>query len=84
MPCSQIMRANAVGSGPGEAAVNLHVACLKETARRSWEANNRNQDDVGGGALYVDHMLENMFGEIAGTVASFITALVFGNLIVEM
>ncbi|XP_066336903.1 uncharacterized protein [Miscanthus floridulus] len=65
-------------------AVDLHVACLKETARRSWEANNRNQDDVGGGALNVDHMLENMFGEIAGTVASFITALVFGNLIVEM
>ena len=65
-------------------AVDLHVACLKEMARRSWEASNRNQDDVGGGALNVDHMLENMFGEIAGTVASFITALVFGNLIVEM
>ncbi|CAD6254193.1 unnamed protein product [Miscanthus lutarioriparius] len=65
-------------------AVDLHVACLKETARRSWEASNRNQDDVGGGALNVDHMLENMLGEIAGTVASFITALVFGNLSAKM
>jgi hypothetical protein len=71
--------------GGDEPAVDLHVACLKEMARRSWEANNRNQDDVGGGGdLNVDHMLENMFGEIAGTVGSFITALVFGNLIVKM
>jgi len=75
-----------------EAAVDLHVACLKATARRSWETcyRNRNQDDVGGGggALNVDSMLENMFtstfGDIAGTLASFITALVFGSLIVKL
>jgi hypothetical protein len=69
-------------------AVDLHVACLKETGRRCWEAYYLNQDDVGGGALNVDSMLENMFsstiGDIAGTLASFITALVFGSLIVKM
>ncbi|CAD6254208.1 unnamed protein product [Miscanthus lutarioriparius] len=78
-------------------AVDLHVACLKEselkeTARRSWEAYYRKQD-VGDGAMNFDSMLENMFsssigfhkfGKIAGTLASFITALVFGNLIVKM
>jgi hypothetical protein len=67
--------------------IDLHVACLKETARRSWEACYRNRD-VGDGALNVDSMLENMFsstfGDIAGTLASFITALVFGSLIVKM
>ncbi|XP_066337798.1 uncharacterized protein [Miscanthus floridulus] len=71
----------------GDEVVELHVACLKEMARRSWEACYLNRD-VGDGALNVDSMLENMFsstfGDIAGTLGSFITALVFGSLVVKM
>ncbi|XP_066336915.1 G-type lectin S-receptor-like serine/threonine-protein kinase CES101 isoform X2 [Miscanthus floridulus] len=46
--------------------VDLHVACLKENARISWEATNRNRV-VGAGAqivqasdLNIDRILENM------------------------